>query len=508
MRFDDRLMTVLDQPASDPHDRAVRWRQLVDLVARAGAQAANPLVDQALQLIRSDRPQVDDALRSAAARAVAALPLPYELVALFASDKLAVSAPMLAAARLEPNEWQRLLRLADDETRQFIATLHPDIPARPPAEVAVDVAAEVEPFVEPDITRGQAIPSISDVVARIERLRRGRLQPTPGFAPDNRPLAVATGAPALFRWECGPSGEIAWVEGAPRGPLIGRSIARAEEGEGVDEEVERAFAMRAPFRDAQLSLPGEGTLAGAWKISGVPAFEPADGRFAGYRGIALREANGGYDPTRNGLHPLLSDPNSLRELVHEIKTPLNAIIGFAEIIDSQLLGPADRHYRTRAAEIVAQAKLLLSAIDDLDFAAKLQADRNRPGSGTDLAMLLEQIAAAMRQGASASAPQLELSIETRKRRCALEPALAERLVTRFCDALFGAAADGEQLVVHVDNRSGRCLLWVRPPPHLGAGDGDAASVSFGLRLVRGLARIAGGDLTITKARITLALPEL
>ena len=59
-------MTVLDQPASDPHDRAVRWRQLVDLVARSGAQAGNPLVEQALHLIREDQPQVDDALRSAA----------------------------------------------------------------------------------------------------------------------------------------------------------------------------------------------------------------------------------------------------------------------------------------------------------------------------------------------------------------------------------------------------------------------------------------------------------
>jgi hypothetical protein len=509
VRFDDRLMTVLDQPASDPHDRAVRWRQLVDLVARAGGQADNPLVEQALALLRSDRPQVDDALRSAAARAVAALPLPYELVALFASDKLAVSAPMLAAARLEPQEWRQLLGVADDETRQFIATMHPDSAAPPSAEVATDAV----PVVEQDVARGpsspgQAIPSISDVVARIERLRRDRMQPPPGAYPsaDHEPLA-AMGAPALFRWECGPSGEIAWVEGAPRGPLIGRSIARAEEAEGVDDEVVRAFAMRAPFRDAQLSLPGEGALAGAWKISGVPAFEPADGRFAGFRGIALREGNGVYGPAPSGQQSLLSDPNSLRELVHEIKTPLNAIIGFAEIIDSQLLGPADRHYRTRAAEIVAQAKLLLSAIDDLDFAAKLQADRNRPGSGTDLAILLEQIAVAMRQGASANAPHLELSIETRKRRCALEPALAERLVTRFCDALFAAAADGEQVVVHVDNRSGRCLLWVRPPPRLAAGDGDQSG-GFGLRLVRGLARIAGGDLTITKARITLALPEL
>jgi len=507
VRFDDRLMTVLDQPASDPHDRAVRWRQLVDLVARAGSRADNPLVEQALQLIRSDRALVDDALRSAAARAVAALPLPYDLVALFASDKLAVSAPLLAAARLEREEWQKLLGVADDETRQFIATLHPDIPAPPPAEV--EDKPDDEPFVERRAdARGEVVPSISEVVARIERLRRSRAQPPRAFVPDDSQGAAPAGASLLFRWECGPSGEIAWVEGAPRGPLIGRSIARAEDGEGIDEEVERAFAMRAPFRDALLSLPGEGTLAGAWKISGVPAFEPADGRFAGYRGIALREANGGYDPMRNGQHSLLSDPNSLRELVHEIKTPLNAIIGFAEIIDSQLLGPADRHYRTRAAEIVAQAKLLLSAIDDLDFAAKLQADRTRPGSGTDLAMLLEQIAAAMRQGASASAPHLELSIETRKRRCALEPALAERLVTRFCTALFGAAADGEHLVVHLDNRSGRCLLWVRTPPHFATGDGDQAGGGFGLRLVRGLARIAGGDLTITRARISLALPEL
>ena len=95
MRFDDRLMTVLDQPASDPHDCAVRWRQLVDLVARAGRQADNPLVEQALQLIMADRPKVDDALRSAAARAVAALPLPYELRAVRVRQ-WRLSAPLLA----------------------------------------------------------------------------------------------------------------------------------------------------------------------------------------------------------------------------------------------------------------------------------------------------------------------------------------------------------------------------------------------------------------------------
>jgi hypothetical protein len=74
VRFDDRLLTVLSQPAGDRHDSAVRWRQLVDLVARAGPNASSAIVADALGVIRSDAAQVDDHLRAAAARAVAALP--------------------------------------------------------------------------------------------------------------------------------------------------------------------------------------------------------------------------------------------------------------------------------------------------------------------------------------------------------------------------------------------------------------------------------------------------
>ena len=152
--------------------------------------------------------------------------------------------------------------------------------------------------------------------------------------------------PALFRWECDPSGEIAWVEGAPRGALIGRSIARPRSNDGseIDQDVVRAFAVRAPFRDAALLLAGEGAVSGEWKISGVPAFDPADGRFRGYRGIALREVDGAVDDVR----PKLFRPGFGPRTVHEIKTPLNAIIGFAEIIEGQYLGSADLPYRERA----------------------------------------------------------------------------------------------------------------------------------------------------------------
>src|SRR3954465_2328960 len=79
VRFDDRLLTVLNQPAGDRHDAAVRWRQLVDLVARAGFSSDSPMIARAPDSIRSDAAEVDTSLRAAAARAVAALPLPLGL---------------------------------------------------------------------------------------------------------------------------------------------------------------------------------------------------------------------------------------------------------------------------------------------------------------------------------------------------------------------------------------------------------------------------------------------
>ena len=67
LRFDDRLLTVLNQPAGDRRDMAVRWRQLVDLVARAGSNAASITVERALESIRADASNVDENLRAAAA---------------------------------------------------------------------------------------------------------------------------------------------------------------------------------------------------------------------------------------------------------------------------------------------------------------------------------------------------------------------------------------------------------------------------------------------------------
>jgi hypothetical protein len=519
VRFDDRLLTVLSQPAGDRHDSAVRWRQLVDLVARAGPNSASAVVADALEVIRTDASKVDDHLRAAAARAVAAFPLPLGLLEYFASDTLAISAPVLAAARLEPGEWHSLLGKADEETRRFVLTLHPEISAAPAAELTdrlIEQPVEAEAL-PPATEQASAAtgPSLSEVVARIERRRRSRAAQAAATVP-----GAPAGSAGLFRWECGPSGEIAWVEGAPRGPLIGRSIARAQdiEGDRISEELARAFAIRAPFRDAAMTVAGEGPVAGEWKVSGVPAFEPADGRFAGYRGIALRDA-GGEQPAPDPIAHSLPDPDSLRELVHEIKTPLNAIIGFAEIIDGQLLGPADRGYRERAGDIVAQARLLLGAIDDLDFAAKVHAPDAGTGRRVDLAELLGGVSGSLKELARARDVDLDFARVRHSAIASVEPELADRLLYRLGSALIERAQAGERIRISLDQVKDHWRLSLTRPSALrgsGAallGDSDSQAIDKGdaaaalqLRLVRGLARVAGGDLAMTPTAFTLLLP--
>ena len=522
MRFDDRLATVLAQPAESPRDRAIRWRQLVDLVARSGGKGDAALIANAIAAIRAGGPQVSDSLRAATARAIAGLPVPLPLLEMFAADRLAVAAPLLAAIKLDDDSIDLLRAAASDEVRPFLDTLAPPpaAPSAPPPEAPEPQPEPPEPPARPP-PKADHVPSISEVVARIERLRSSRERATGGTAPP----AVPAGSPSLFRWECNPSGEIDWVEGAPRGPLVGRTIATADVEEGVDDCVERAFGVRAPFRDCVLELGDEGPLAGHWVISGVPAFSPNDGRFIGYRGVARREEaededlpEAGGQQVRPGAPP---DHDSLREMIHEIKTPLNAIIGFAEIIDGQYFGPAHSRYRERAAEIVANARSLLEAAEDLDFAARLQSARTRPGEGTDLKAFLPGFTEALEARAARQGVTLELDAAGAVGRCALDPELTERLLRRFTEAVLSATASGERLAVRIAQKRQRCIIGIARPkatllagkdelldPEFTIGEADRTllGLGFSLRLVNGLVGIAGGALDIGDEEFVLSLP--
>jgi hypothetical protein len=494
-----------------PHDRAVRWRQLVDLVARSNGHADRALLEQAIALIRTDRPAIREPIRAAAARSIAGAPIPLALLTVFAADKLAVAAPLIASAALTGEALADLRAAASPDVRRFLDSLSPPPQAEPPP---VSKLRPPEPGPEPEL---EPVPSISEVVARIERLRSSRAQPTPPV--EAPPRAPDYPVPALFRWECGAGGAIEWVEGAPRGPLIGRSIATADLDEGVDDCVERAFVIRAPFRDCLLELGSDGLMAGEWQISGAPAFAPGDGRFIGYRGIA-RKGQPEPEPLPPRADFLPSGHDALREMIHEIKTPLNAIIGFAEIIDGQYFGPAHRRYRERAAEIVSNARSLLEAAEDLDFVARLQSARASLSEGTDLATFLPPFAESLLARAAALGVELRFDTGEIIGTCRLEPELTERLLRRFTDAILAATAPGEALTVRVrrfDDRVG--IGMTRPhstilaakedlldPEFTIGADRALLGLGFSLRLINGLVGIAGGGLELEEGQFSLIVP--
>src|SRR3546814_9918742 len=62
--------------------------------------------------------------------------------------------------------------------------------------------------------------------------------------------------------------------------------------------------------------------------------------------------------------------DSIRQLIHELRSPLNAISGFAQIISGQMFGPVSHGYRAMADAIVADAASVQAIIDDLETAAR------------------------------------------------------------------------------------------------------------------------------------------
>ena len=494
MRFDDRLSTVLDLAAVGLHERAVQWRQLVELVARGAGSSRPELRERALQRIASLMREVPEDIRAAAARSIAGPDVPAELVALFASDSLEVAAPLVTAAELDEAGWAAVKAVSSASVTAMLAALRP--------EQAFGPASGAAPQYRP------ARPSAVEVTAELPEQPQER---SSALSLDERePSSEPPPPPGMFRWECGPTGEIDWVDGAPRAAMIGLSLA---------ERLDRQFSARQPFEEEPVLMAEEGPLAGEWRWSGTPAFFPESGRFAGYRGTARREGRSEMDAGQvSAAVPLDSD--SLRELMHELRTPLNAIIGFGEIIGGQYLGPAHRSYRDRATDIVQQARLLLDAVQDLDMAARIRSPRDEAeeDEGGTFDDTLRALRLALLEEAAKRDVTLTIAVRGAQPDLAIPAELNDRLVRRVLFSVLEAATAGERLEVIIDRIGSQVAIAIDSPqllqglaedeilhPSLDV-EGAILNLSFTLRLARGLATLVGGGLDIAPNRLVLLLP--
>jgi hypothetical protein len=422
-----------------------------------------------------------------------------------------------------------------------VAAIVPEEAAPGPAEAVEEpqpvAAAEwLAESAEPLPLSGES--QIRELLSRIETFR-SRYPQSVQADDDGPPEAMAGDYDDMasridnFRFETGVDGVICWVQGVSRGPVIGETIAVAahQTDHGVDGHAAGAYRSRTPFRDARLTIAGEGSASGDWRISAVPFFDPKDGRFSGYRGTARRPRADESAAVMSGgsshpVEPVLND--SLRHLVHELRTPLNAIIGFSEMIDGQMRGPAAASYRGRAQEILEQSKKLLSAVEDLDMvAAARTADQPANGSSAvDAGAILTRLHANFEAVAKERASGLAFRIDSTLPPVAVDAPTVERMLSRLLAATIAMAGEGEGISVDLQRdprRSSHMLLTILRPrslegrdekmlldPGYNPGgnwpDAPVLGLGFALRLVRNLAIASGGMLEIDTTRFYLSLP--
>jgi signal transduction histidine kinase len=529
MHFDDRLATVLRKAASSEAIARAQYRQLLDLLGTMPAGVQSEQVDAAylrLGELSATIPAIERAMilhepvvRLRAPRLVAQLALAEPIVA----------AAAMARAELSDEQWIDLIPALPVRARGIVRHRR-DLGSRveallarlgiadrglPPAEFA---AAPQEPAPQID--------EIGAIVRRIEAFRKTRAAEHVALGDAPRlPLGDGGEVPPraldAFDFATDAEGRIVWAEAQVAPAVVGLRLA----ARGAESPVQGSASLLAGFRHRQpivhapVTIAGAPAVAGEWRADAAPRFDRPGGRFVGYLGRLRRPA-----PDVPAQGPAEAEADRMRQILHELRTPVNAIQGFAEIIQQQLFGPTPHEYRALAANIAGDSARMLAAFDELDRLVKLDTGAMALDPGE--CDLLPILSATIAQLDGFNAPRrsgLELNACDDALPVALAPAEAERLVWRLLATLAGATVPGEVLRLRARRRE-KCVrlsLWL--PAGLAACDEEALfhagasgqpqalatgpfGAGFALRLAASEARAAGGSLERRAEKLRLSLP--
>ena len=565
MLIDDRLDTVVRQRTDGERARRTQFRQLVDLLGSAECPTESDAVRAAYRLLGELSAAIGQTQRAAMLSEPGVRIGNANLVTYLAQSESPVAAAAMARARLSASEWAQLLpqlpvtargmlrhrRDLPDETVQMLRRLGVrDLVLPRPAESRFDSAigaASLEPQQpestavfdlsaarqlrrnEPDRQSGE----IGALVQRIEAFRKARepASEADGPEPSNAPRLPlgdhGAGEPyrlQFIEFATDAAGRITAADGerpAIALPLLaGLQIASADPASPLsgDAATRLAFQRRQTLC-AAVDLRGAPAIAGRWQLDATPQFAAHGGAFTGYVGCLRR-----MQSSRPEVSAQSTAADRMREMLHELKTPVNAIQGFAEVIHQQLFGPSPNEYRALAASIAADAARMMAGLDELDRLARLDSgalvlDAGTADLGETLRRMRDQLAPAIDSRGAA----LELPADLAPSATAIATAELDRLVWRILAIVAAALAPGERLALGFSNDGWVATVRV-PLPHALAqredifapapaptGQAIAAGMfgtGFGLRLARAEAVAAGGSLTRDDATMTLVVPLL
>ncbi|TIX51887.1 sensor histidine kinase [Alteraurantiacibacter aquimixticola] len=445
MLFDDRLATVLRSPTRGEAAARTQFRQLLDLLGSAPAdeegltiEGWRQLSEQAAELTPEEREQImlrpalemrDQHLLTFLAfyrlgELAEAIPAEERsrilrepglrlrnrrLVHVLAEGDAKPAAAAVATARLTEEDWLALIPQMPVMARGFLRHRR-DLPPSAkellaqlgvrdhvlpmPEGMEIPLAEpEAEPVPEPaapapavSVASAGALKDrdgIRTLLLRIEAFREGRRDAASaprlplGDTPEDTSDTLTQ-----FAFTTDREGRIDWAD-MPLAPLVAGMRLDAE-GPGViavlEDDAAKAMQQRRPLRNARLTIDAAPAIAGEWRVDAAPVFTEADGYFTGFSGRMRRALPAPVEAVEEGSD---TAADRMRQLLHELRTPVNAIQGFAEIIQQQVFGPAPNEYRALAAAVAVDAAKLLAGFDEVDRMSRLEtrALALEPGDG-------------------------------------------------------------------------------------------------------------------------------
>lgn len=576
MIVDDRLETVLRTVAAGPGAVATQMRQLLDLLGRTPAERWSDQHIAALSRIDSLIAVLGEQ-SSASLIAAAGLRSPI-LVEHFAEAGPKVALAAITSARLRERDWLQLIPDLPVQARGFLRhrrdlgpavekllarlgvtdfalPLPPGLAQAQQAEararadiVSLPQIASPPPASEAPATAGGD--GIGAIIARIEAFRRAR--DFPAGAPADGSGTLPAGQSRLpFADEAPPAAPpptaidlVLDADGAVKAASTGTgSNAFAAAFVGLrpfaidpdaavrcDPATLGAARARLPVIGGRFELEGPGTAAGAWRIDAVPGFAPDTGHFLGWNArlrrppvLAPAAATAAADDAAK------RSTDRLRQMLHELRTPINAIQGFAELIQQQLLGPTPHQYRSLAAGIASDAARMLAGFEDVERLALLETapvPAEAPTAAeTDLTALLTRLIAQLDPLLAPREVTLAHDLPDGPLPVAIAPEELERTLWRLLSLIASAAVPGERMALSLRVGAGPQGYAVRlslPLPASLAAAGESAQFvsdnlaspggmlgsAFALRLCGAELRAAGGLMVREEGRVDVTLPLL
>ena len=466
-----------------------------------------------------------------------------EFVAFLAEGEPKPAAAAVATARLSEEQWLDLIPRLPVTARGFLRHRR-DLPPSvkrllerlgvgdlvlpkadvaeadaPPAPAAPEGEAATPATVTPRATG--TLDGIGALRRRIEAFRENRQQAR--NAPrlplgDVVPHADAAGKGVLdVITDAG--GKVIRAEGLAAPMLAGLGLTAPGPGDLVqfDDDVAVALRRRLPLHHAALTIDAAPDISGDWRMDAAPLFAPHTGGFAGYAARLYRPNLPQETQTPD------TQGDAMRQVLHELRTPVNAIQGFAEIIQTQVFGPVPHEYRAHAASIAGDAATLLAGFDEVDRLVKLESR----------SLALEEGSTDLREALADTVERLDRVLRSRNAGFALKVSgspftigLDRREAMVLCWRLLataaGAIGPGEESQLDLSSDGETITLQMDVPESLRDAPADLGrdgqrrrAISAGMfgpaftfRLAEAEARAAGGALACEDNRVSLRLPVL